>query len=222
MFARTFAAVLFDLDGTLISSLRAVERSWGQWFEEYAIAPDRRHVRHGVPAHTQVDDLLPDRSPAERDAAARRIDAIELADTDGIEVLPGARSALAVLTAAGRCAVVTGCNGPLAAARLGATGLPVPAVVVTADDAPRGKPYPDSFRLGAAALGVAPADCLVVEDAPAGLAAARAAGCATLALTSTFSAADLDADVIVADLAAVRFVPTGDGVRLAWVGAAPA
>ncbi len=215
-FDRAFAAVLFDMDGTLINSLAAVVRSWARLAEEYAIPAERFFPFHGIPARAIVDRLLEDRPAAERDAAYARIVDIEVSDTDGIEILPGAVAALEVLAPAGRCAIVTSSSRPLAAARLAATGLPAPSVLITADDVERGKPHPDPFEAGAAAFGAAPRDCLVVEDAASGLASARAAGCPTLALATTHAAEDLAGDVVVDNLAAVRFYLAGDGVRLAW------
>jgi sugar-phosphatase len=200
---RTFAAVLFDMDGTLIDSIPVVIRSWVRWAREEGVDPRRLTGFHGVPAKGIIATLLP---PERLDSAFDRIEAIEIADTDGITVLPGTLDALAALTGdAQLCAIATSCTRPLADARLAATGLPAPAVVVTASDVARGKPHPDPFLLAATLLGVDPADCLVVEDAPGGLEAARAAACATLAVTTTTAVTDLVADAVVETLADVRF-----------------
>ena len=200
---RTFAAVLFDMDGTLIDSIPVVIRSWVRWAQEEGVDPRRLTGFHGVPAMGIIATLLP---PERMDAAFDRIEAIEIADTDGITVLPGTLDALAALTGQVElCAIATSCTRPLADARLAATRLPAPAVVVTASDVAKGKPHPDPFLLAAKRLGVDPADCLVVEDAPGGLDAARAAGCATLAVTTTTAESDLVADAVVATLADVRF-----------------
>ena len=172
--------------------------------------PYRLQGYHGVPSRQIVADLV---APHRVRAAADRIHDLELADVDGVVALPGAVEALAALPA-GRAAVVTSCSRPLALARIGAAGLRVPDAVVTADDVRRGKPDPEPFLLGAERLGVAPQDCLVVEDAPSGLAAARAAGMASLAVTTTTDAADLDADLVVTNLADVELVAGPDGVRL--------
>jgi len=200
---RDFAAVLFDMDGTLIDSIPVVVRSWLRWAEEEGVDPRRLVGFHGVPARGVAEKLLP---PERVDAAVERIEAIETADTDGITILPGALEALAALTGdRDLCAIATSCTRLLADARIAATDLPVPRVVVTASDVQRGKPHPDPFLLAAQRLGVDPARCLVVEDAPGGLEAARAAGCATLAVTTTTEPADLVADAVVATLADVRF-----------------
>ena len=221
---RDFAAVLFDMDGTLIDSIPVVVRSWLRWAEEEDVDPERLVGFHGVPARGIAEKLLP---PERVDAAVDRIEAIETADTDGITILAGTLEALATLTAVRSddgagvtgdlCAIATSCTRPLAAARIAATGLPAPAVVVTASDVAQGKPHPDPFLLAARRLGVDPRDCLVVEDAPGGLEAARAAGCSTLAVTTTTVPADLIADAVVGTLADVRFSVVGGWVRLTGV-----
>lgn len=213
-----FDAVLFDMDGTLISSTAVVERCWWQLGQEFGMPADqlRPFAHHGVPARDIIARLLPDAGQAERDAALARVVELEVADTDGIEVLPGTADALAALVPSGRCAVVTSCGDRLAAARLGAVDLLLPAVVVTADDVERGKPDPEPYLTGARRLGVDPARCLVVEDAGSGVLAGRAAGAATLALrTTTGAGEDLPADLVVDDLSAVRFEAGPDGVRVA-------
>ncbi|MGQ7352667.1 HAD-IA family hydrolase [Quadrisphaera oryzae] len=210
---RTFDAVLFDMDGTLIDSGPVVVRSWMRWADEEGVDPALLAGMHGIPSAQIVERLL----PADRwTSATQRIDDIEVSDTDGIVVLPGAREALAALPA-GRAAIATSCTRPLATARAGATGLPVPGVVVTASDVERGKPDPAPYLLAAQRLGVDPARCLVVEDAPAGITAGRAAGAATLAVATTHRVGDLQAaaaDAVVVDLSGVRLVADDHGVRV--------
>lgn len=208
---RDFAAVLFDMDGTLIDSIPIVIRSWLRWADEEGVDPHRLAGFHGVPARAIAERLLP---PERVDAAVERIDAIELADTDDITILPGAVEALEALHP-GHCAIATSCTAPLARVRIAATGLPAPSVVVTASDVERGKPYPDPYLLAARRLGVDPTRCLVVEDAPGGLEAARAAGCATLAVTTTTDSSELIADAVVDHLGEVRFAVADGGVRVA-------
>ena len=207
---KVFDAVLFDLDGTLIDSTPAVLRSWVTWAHEHGIDPSRLDGNHGVPAAQIIAKVL----SAERlPAALTRIVEIEVADVDGILVLPGAVEALQAL-GTGRSAIITSCTRRLALARLAATGLVAPEVVVTADDVTTGKPDPAPYRLGAQRLGVDPARCLVVEDAPMGLLAGRLAGATTLAVTTTTSVAELVADAIVVDLSDVEFRVEADGVRV--------
>ena len=207
---RVFAAVLFDLDGTLIDSTPAVERSWATWAAEFDVQLPAESW-HGIPAKQLVMHLLP--APRIPDGL-RRIDEIEVADVEGILALPGSGEALGALPG-GRAAIVTSCVWDLAIARIGATGLNAPAVIVTADQVSIGKPDPAPFLLAASRLGVDPADCLVLEDAPAGLTAGRAAGASLLAVSTTHPPAELEADAVVGGLSAVRFIASEDGVRLA-------
>ncbi len=207
-----FEAVLFDMDGTLIDSTPSVERSWAQWIRRRGLERSAFTVAHGVPARQILAGFL---AEDEVEAALVEIEAIEVAAAgEGIAILPGTVEALSVLPA-GRAAIVTSCTAPLAKARLATTGLPAPAVLVTADDVAVGKPDPAPYLLAAQRLGVDPRRCLAVEDAPAGLASARAAGCITLAVTTTHPAAELEAGAVVGTLADVRFTVRGDTVRLA-------
>lgn len=200
--AEPFHGVLLDLDGTLIDSIPSVVRSWLRWCEEYGIDPEQLRGNHGVTASDLIERLLPEE---QRGAAHDRIVELEVADADGIEVLPGAVELLGRLRDAEvPTALVTSSSAPLAQARLHATGLPRPDVVVTASDVVRGKPWPDPWLLGAERIRVTPGACLVVEDAVAGLRAARAAGCRGLAaVASTTPRAELEelAHLVVPDVA---------------------
>lgn len=207
---RTFAAVLFDNDGTLVDSTPAVERSWLTWADEYGVDPASLGQHHGVPAAGIIASIAPD---VDSDAALARITELEVADTHDVVALAGAVAAVEALGPA-KCAVVTSATRELGLARLKAAGIPLPDVVITFDDVEHGKPHPEPFLTAAERLGVDPHECLVVEDAPSGLAAAKAAGCATLALTSTSAAETLDADAVVTDLSHVRFATTEGGVQV--------
>jgi len=205
---RTFDAVLFDMDGTLIDSTPAVDRAWATWGAEWGVA--KRATDHGRPARGIIEELVPlDRV----DEAIARILALEVADTNDITVLPGAAALLASLPDARR-AIVTSCARPLAVARLAASALQAPSTIVTVDDTPRGKPHPEPFLEGAARLGVDPRRCLVIEDAPAGLQAGRAAGCTTIGVAGTYPAAQLDADLVVSGLDQVRITVTAEGLTV--------
>lgn len=198
-------SVLFDLDGTLVDSTPAVDRAWATWERRWDVRIGARASSLGMPARDIVALHVP---PADVERAFREIEALEVADVEGVVPLPGALELLAALPP-DRWAVVTSCSAPLAAARLAAAGIH-PAVVVTASDTARGKPAPDPYREAARRLGVDPARCLVVEDAVAGAAAGRAAGCAVLGVLGSVPAEALDAAAVVADLRAVRVTRQGD------------
>ncbi len=207
---RVFSAVLFDLDGTLIDSTPAVARSWKRWAGEYGVVIDGVDGWHGRPAGQVVAMFLPVEQQA---GAIARIQQIEIADVEDLVALPGAAAAL--IATGERGAIVTSCAMPLARARIAAGALATPKVLVTADQTANGKPDPEPFLLAAQRLGADPASCLVVEDAPAGLSAAAAAGMTRLAVVTTHTPDQLDAEAIVPDLASVRFelLPSGVAVR---------
>lgn len=207
---RRFAAVIFDMDGTLVDSTPAIIRAWTAWAIDFGITAEQLAGGHGLPSADVVRRLIAEPDQAR---AIDRINELELADLADIVVLPGADLALRDLAAA-RNAIATSASRPLAAARLAAAGLVPPTVLITIDDVRRGKPAPDPFLEAARRLDVAPEDCLVVEDAPNGLRAASAAGCATLAVLTTSEPAELQADAIVPDLSVVRFGPDGDEITV--------
>ena len=207
---RSFAAVLFDLDGTLVDSTPAVVRAWTSWAADRGLPLPDLAANHGRPAVDLIARMVP---AADIPLALVDFQARELADVADVVALPGAADLLAAV--GDRGAVVTSGTRPLALARLAAAGLVPPAVTITFDDVRRGKPDPEPFLLAARRLGVDPADCLVVEDAPAGLTGAGEAGCATLAVLGTHTAPQLGgADAIVAALTQVSLTQTDDGFRL--------
>ncbi|TJZ41910.1 HAD family hydrolase [Streptomyces piniterrae] len=205
-------ALLFDNDGTLVSSIASVERCWGRWAKEYGVTAEdfARILLHGRPAVEVVADLLPAGLVPE---ALARIEQLEVEDVAGGTVaLPGTHALLAGLPAE-RWAVVTSATRRLAEARLAEAGVR-PKHLISADDISRGKPDPEPFLMAAARLGVDPARCVVFEDAPAGLTAGRAAGMTTVALTTTHPADELAADVVVPDLSAISAQATGGTVEI--------
>jgi len=207
----TYAAVIFDMDGTLLDSSRPMVRAWTTWAIEYSVTAEQLAGFDGVPSGDVVALTV---APERVSEAAARIVELEVADTADIVPMPGAVEAMAALAGA-PTAIATSCTRPLAEARLAAAGITAPAVFVTADQVARGKPAPDPFLLAAERLGADPARCLVVEDAPKGIEAARAAGCPCLALATTVPADQLGgAGEIVADLSHVRFEVTAAGIRL--------
>ncbi|MFI2188262.1 HAD family hydrolase [Streptomyces sioyaensis] len=207
----TADALLFDNDGTLISSLESVYRCWSRWAKEYGVTEEdfARVALHGRPAAEIVADLLPaDLVPA----AVARIEQLEVEDAGGVVALPGTLALLESLPAE-RWAVVTSASQRLAEARLGQAGIR-PKNLIAADDISRGKPDPEPFLLAAARLGADPARCVVFEDAPVGLAAGRAAGMVTVALATTHRAEELSADIVVPDLSAVSAQATDGSVEI--------
>ncbi|MFF0093778.1 HAD family hydrolase [Streptomyces canus] len=206
-------ALLFDNDGTLVSSLESVHRCWTRWAEEFGITAEEfaRVELHGRPAVEIAADLLPaDVVPQ----ALARIEQLEVEDVPngGVHLLPGTRAFLDALPA-DRWAVVTSATRRLAEARLEAVGI-LPKTLVAADDVTRGKPDPEPYLLAARELGVDPARCVVFEDAPAGLRAGRAAGMTTVALTTTHQAHELVADLVVENLSALSALVTGGNVEI--------
>ncbi|MEV7192960.1 HAD family hydrolase [Streptomyces sp. NPDC093510] len=205
-------ALLFDNDGTLISSMESVYRCWTRWAQEYGITAEEfgRVELHGRPAADIAADLLPPEKIAE---AVARIEELEVSDVaGGVVLLPGTRELLDSLPM-DRWAVVTSATRVLAEARLAEVGIR-PGLVIAADDITHGKPDPEPFLLAAGKLGADPARCVVFEDAPAGLQAGRAAGMTTVALATTHDACELSADVVVTDLSVVSAQATEAGVEI--------
>ena len=205
---------LFDLDGTLVDSLPVVERSWRRWADRFAIAHDDvMAFIHGKQAITSIRHFMPGRSEDDIQAEFSWLERIEAEDTEGITALPGAIALLQHLDEAGiPWAIVTSGSIPVAHARHRAAGLPQAKVFVTAEQVQRGKPAPDAYLLGAQLLGLAPQDCAVVEDAPAGLIAGLNAGCRTIAVNVPTDAPRLaEADFIITSLASLVVERLADG-----------
>lgn len=185
MMSKSYEAFLFDMDGTLITSIAAAERVWTEWALKHGVdLASFLPTIHGVRA---IDTIASVNLPGiDLEAEAASIEAGEIADTRGVAVIPGIAAFLAALPP-DRWAIVTSASLELARARMGAAGIVLPPVVITAEDVTRGKPDPQGYRLAAERLGFDPADCLVFEDAPAGLAAGEAAGADVLVITATHS-----------------------------------
>jgi len=179
-------AVLFDLDGTLVNSKPAVERAWIQLAQEASIPLEKMSGLHGIPAEQSLRKILPDRSEREIIKWVERIEYLESSDTNGVIAIDGAIDLLAKLDEKKILwTIVTSCTTPLALSRVKAAGIPFPENSVTFNDVEKGKPFPDPFLLGAKRLGVNPKDCVVVEDAPAGVIAGKAAGCVVAAVLTS-------------------------------------
>ncbi|MFG2556892.1 HAD-IA family hydrolase [Streptomyces sp. NPDC048581] len=174
------AALLFDMDGTLVDSTALVESTWAGFSARHgADLAEVLAFAHGRPTRETVAHFVPD--PDLAAAETRRLVAHEESETTGITEIPGARALLAALPP-GSWAVVTSAGRKLAEVRLAAAGLPVPDVLVSADDVVHGKPHPEGFLHAAAVLGVQPADTVVFEDSGAGVRAALASGARTVVI----------------------------------------
>jgi len=208
----TAKAVLFDLDGVLVDSTPAVERVWRKWAVEHNRDPDYVvEMAHGRRSVETIRVVAPELKAEEENL---KVEQMEIEDKEGVVVIPGAAQLLRNLPP-DRFTIVTSATRPLAAARLGYAGLPVPERYISADDVVNGKPDPEPYLKGAALLGFTPNDCLVIEDAPAGVKSAKAAGMQVIALTTTYSAAELSsADAILGSCLDISPRFDGKEVRL--------
>lgn len=208
---------LFDLDGTLVNSLPVVERSWCEWADRFGIAHDEvLNFIHGKQAITSLRHFMPGKSEAEIMAEFTRLEEIEANDTDGVVALPGAVELLNHLNESQiPWAIVTSGSIPVAHARHRAGGLPMPEVFVTAEQVARGKPEPDPYLLGAKLLGLAPEECVVVEDASAGVLSGLAAKCHVIAVNVPADSPRLDeVDFVLTRLDQVSVIKRDDGLAV--------
>ncbi|MFD8337874.1 HAD-IA family hydrolase [Streptomyces solisilvae] len=205
----TARALLLDMDGTLVNSDAVVERCWRRWAAEQGLDAERvLAIAHGRQAHATIAALFPDR-PVERNLADnQRMLEAETTDLDGVVPVPGAPAFMASLTGLPH-ALVTSADEALARARMGAAGLPLPEIRVTAEHVGASKPDPEGFLKGAAELGFTPADCIAFEDSEAGIAAGRAAGMRVIGVGPR--AATHAPDVHVQDLEQVHVEALPDG-----------
>lgn len=202
------AAVLFDLDGVLVDSTAHIERQWSDWAASKGLDPEPfLRVCHGRRAVETIRLAAP-QLDAEAEVARFRDQPV---DNVALVPLPGARDLLDILAGA-PWAIVTSGARRFALARLAAAELPTPLILVSAEDVRRGKPSPEGYLRAAELLGVPPDDCLVFEDAPPGIAAARAAGARVIGVATTHPPEALgDAHAIVSSLADVRLASSGAG-----------
>jgi sugar-phosphatase len=178
---RTIRGVLFDMDGTIVDSGASTVRTWTQWAERMGVA-DRLEILHGQPAIETVRALFPNATPEELAELCADQTVAEREDLDGVVAMPGAHDLFAFLEENGiPWAVVTSADLLLAQARLGSAGI-TPPILVTCEDITHGKPHPEPFLLGASLIGIDITECVVVEDAPAGVQAGLASGAVTAAL----------------------------------------
>lgn len=205
-------AILFDLDGVLVDSTPAVARVWSRWAREQGLDADLVvATAHGRRSLETIRTVAPHLNAQQEN---RRVEALEIAERDGIKALPGAAEILRALPPE-KFAVVTSATRALAAARLSYAGLPAIPHMICADDVVSGKPFPEPYLKGAALLGVAPADCLVFEDTPTGIESARGAGMQVIALLTTYPQDELQAATAIAQsLAVVTVTSHGEGLQL--------
>lgn len=212
----TASALLLDMDGTLVDSDAVVERCWRRFAVRHGLPPqDVLRVVHGRQGHATMAALLPDRPMAENVAENALLLAEETADLDGVVPVAGAPAFVAALADRPH-ALVTSASDALARARMGAAGLTMPPVVVTAERVSAGKPDPEGFLKAAAELGFAPEDCLVFEDAEVGIAAARAAGMRVIGVGPRAAALGPAAHVRTLEQIRVGTAPEG-GLRVTVV-----
>ena len=204
--------LLFDMDGVLISSIGSVVRCWRIWAKKYGVPnADSYMVPHGMRAIDIVKSLRPDIDPM---VGLREIEDLEIDDTDDLKVLPGAKELLEKLPPE-RWAIVTSATRRLMLGRLEVAGLPAPDRIIAADDVLRGKPDPEPYRRGAELLGSSPDQCIVVEDAPSGVGAGKAAGARVLGVIGTHTLEELhEADWVVQSLEDVSVEISPDGLEL--------
>lgn len=208
------SAILFDMDGVLVDSTQAVAREWRRWAEESGVEPAKvEAIMHGRRTMEIVRAVAPH---LDAEAEAKRIErrGAEDAGKDGVVVMPGAADLLRSLPPE-RWAVVTSAMRAIATTRLRLAGLPDPRVIVPADEVGKGKPHPEPYLKGAQLLGVDPQDCLVVEDAPAGIESAHAGGMKAIGITSTYSAAELhEADAVIHTMSQIKVSPQDGKLRV--------
>jgi mannitol-1-/sugar-/sorbitol-6-phosphatase len=210
------AAILFDLDGVLVDSTRSVERQWRIWARARGIDEEKAvAIAHGVRAVEVIRAIAPH---LDAEAEVRKLESQEAADHDGVAVMPGAAELVRAIPDR-RWGVVTSGRRHLATARLKLAGIPIPRVMVTAGDVADGKPHPEPYLKGAERLGISPADCLAIEDAPAGIRSAHAGGMKVIALASTYPASALgEADAVVEKLKQIQVAPDGARMLVVSVG----
>jgi len=211
----TASGMLFDLDGVLIDSTPAVARVWTQWAVEHGFEPERTvREAHGRPSIESIRELLP---RADHYAENREVERREIEDLEGVVPLPGALALLASLPE-DRWTIVTSCTRPLAEVRIRAAGLPLPKRLITSNDITHGKPHPEPYLKGASVLGFPPAECVVLEDVPAGVRAGKAAGARVIAFKTTVQDAALreaGADWILNNCANIRLLDCEPNLKLA-------
>lgn len=203
-------AILFDLDGVLVDSTPAVVNTWNKWAERRGMDSDHiLEVAHGRRTVETIRLVAPE---LDAEAEAQELERMEVEDLEGVYKIAGARELLSSIPD-NRWAVVTSGTRSLATRRMKHAGLPLPSILVSAEDVTNGKPDPEAYLKGANLTGFSPEQCLVVEDAPSGISAGRSAGTTVVAVATTHRKEDLaEADTVVKSLSELRFdAETGVG-----------
>jgi sugar-phosphatase len=209
---KKFAAFLFDMDGTVLNSIPVVERVWGNWARRHGLDVEALlPTVHGIRAIDTIARLGLPGVDAAREAVQLLDD--EVADVEGIHAIPGVLDFLASLPPK-RWAIVTSAPRDLALKRMAVAGIPLPDIIVTGEDVSAGKPAPDCYLLGAQRLGVDARDCLVFEDAPAGIQAGRAAGADVVVITATHQHPVETEHLMIASYDGIRTVADDHGLTL--------
>jgi sugar-phosphatase len=206
------AAILFDMDGTLVDSMAHDERQWTRWARHHGLDPQPiLTISHGRRTLETMWEVAPHLATQ---AELARFETQEMEDREGIRAVDGAATLLRVLPPRS-WALVTSAPRRLAELRMECAGLPLPAVVVSADDVLRGKPDPEGVLRAASLLDAAPGECLVIEDTPAGIQAAHAAGMRALGITTTYTCEQLGTQSCIGDFNYFRLLaPVQPGSRL--------
>ena len=205
-------AILFDLDGVLVDSAECVERTWRVWSARHALnADDVIAIAHGRRTIETVRAVAPHLDAPSEVVALEESEAMT---SEGISEVEGARELIAQLPEK-RWAIVTSGTRAIASFRLNLVGIPVPRVMVCADEITHGKPHPEGYLTAASRLGFAPIDCVVIEDTPPGIEAAHAAGIRAIAVAATYPRGDLaGADAIVERLADLKVSVAVDRIQI--------
>jgi len=209
------AALLFDMDGTLVDSNAAVERAWAYWARRHNLdLPELLHYSHGRPTLATMNYFGERFAPGtDWTAEADEMQRMEQEDIGGTEAIAGARDILGRIDPA-RWAVVTSAPRELAETRIQSAGLPLPRLLVPADEITYGKPHPEGYLKAAHELGFTPADCLVFEDTPPGIEAGLNAGMQVIGLLTTVTGDRLRTGHLIRDYLDLRLGETSEGFEL--------
>ena len=207
-------AILFDLDGVLVDSAERVEKTWRDWAARHRL--DAELVIAAAHGRRTVETVALVAPHLSADAELRALETNEATNSDGVYEIAGARDLLHLLPTS-RWAIVTSGIRAVAEFRIRHTGLPAPAVMICAEEISRGKPDPEGYLAAAERLGLSTADCVVIEDAPPGIEAAKAAGMRAIAIATTYPSARLQAaDLVVPRLADLSVESIGDAIQISW------